>query len=264
MNDEGSGTVFDPYDNFLYRMVLEDSYWLDSEMGRERHAMALSSVSGQVANHRRGIMPGGTYHIDDRPYFTNLVEMLYVFGLDGQNMYYVDAEKDGTYPHFTKVTGSEAMLPLGLRFFPINENFKNVELYADANNRQLTHQRGRFHETVGSYESYSAFNADFPLTSIINFTTDSIYDNSHPLPDFLGFRINFQGLTQPAEFYEPNYDWEPEPEATDYRRTVYWNPQVTTDSEGRAHMEFFNNGFSQSLKVSAEGLTSNGTTITIQ
>ena len=234
------------------------------EMGRERHAMALSSVSGQVANHRRDIMPGGIYHIDDRPYFANLVEMLYVFGLDGQNMYYVDAEKDGTYPHFARVTGSEEMLPIGLRFFPINENFKSMELYADANNRQLTHQRGRYHETVGSYESYSAFNADFPLTSIINFTTDSIYDNSHPLPDFLGFRINFQGLTQPAEFYEPNYDWEPEPEATDYRRTVYWNPQVTTDSEGRAHIEFFNNGFSQSLKVSAEGLTSNGTTITIQ
>ena len=261
---DDNSTVFDPYDNFLYRMVLEDSYWLDSESGRERHARELSENVDRIVNHVKTNMAGGTYHIDDRPYFTNLVEMLYVFGLDGQNMYYVDADKDGTYPHFTKVTGSEAMLPLGLRFFPINENFKNVELYADANNRQLTHQRGRFHETVGSYESYSAFNADFPLTSIINFTTDSIYDNSHPLPDFLGFRINFQGLTQPTEFYEPNYDWEPEPETTDYRRTVYWNPQVTTDSEGRAHMEFFNNGFSQSLKVSAEGLTSNGTTITIQ
>ena len=258
LNDEGSGTVFDPYDNFLYRMVLEDSHWLDSEGGRERHAQEISAAVDRVINHVKNNMAGGTYHIDDRPYFSNLAEMLYVFGLDGQNLYYVDAEKNGTYPHYTQVTGSEAMLPLGLRFFPINENFKSLELYADINNRQLTHQRGRFHETVGSYGSYSAFNADFPLTSIINFTTDSIYDNSHPLPDFLGFRINFQGLTQPAEFYEPNYDWEPEPENTDYRRTVYWNPQVTTDSEGRAHMEFYNNGFSQSLKVSAEGLTANG------
>ena len=254
----GSSTVFDPYDNFLYRMVLEDSHWLDSEGGRERHAHEMSESADKVINHLRGDLSRGAYHIDDRPYFANLVEMLYVFGLDGQNMYYVDAEKDGTYPHYTWATGSASMLPIGLRFFPINENFKNVELYADANNRQLTHQRGRFHETVGSYESYTALNADFPLTSIINFTTDSIYDNSHPLPDFLGFRINFQGLTQPAEFYEPDYNWEPEPEQTDYRRTVYWNPQVTTDSEGRAHMEFFNNGFSQSLKVSAEGLTPNG------
>ena len=254
----GSSTVFDPYDNFLYRMVLEDSHWLDSEGGRERHAHEMSESADKVVNHLRGDLSRGAYHIDDRPYFANLVEMLYVFGLDGQNMYYVNAEKDGTYPHYTLATGSASMLPIGLRFFPINENFKNVELYADANNRQLTHQRGRFHETVGSYESYTALNADFPLTSIINFTTDSIYDNSHPLPDFLGFRINFQGLTQPAEFYEPDYNWEPEPEQTDYRRTVYWNPQVTTDSEGRAHVEFFNNGFSQSLKVSAEGLTPNG------
>ena len=258
LNDEGSGTVFDPYDNFLYRMVLEDSHWLDSEGARERHVQELSEGANQISNHLRGRMANGDYHIDDRPYFANLVEMLYVFGLDGQNMYYVDAEKDGTYPHYTQVTGSEAMLPIGLRFFPLNENFKSLELYADANNRQLTHQRGRYHETVGLYESYTAYKADFPLTSIINFTTDSIYDNSHPLPDFLGFRINFQGLTQPAEFYEPDYNWEPEPEQTDYRRTVYWNPQVTTDSEGRAHMEFYNNGFSQSLKVSAEGLTANG------
>jgi len=88
--------------------------------------------------------------------------------------------------------------------------------------------------------------------------TDDTYDNSHPLPDFLGFRINFQGLTQPAEFFSPDYDWEPEPETTDYRRTIYWNPQVSTDAEGRAHIEFFNNGFSKSLSVSAEGITAGG------
>ena len=105
-------------------------------------------------------------------------------------------------------------------------------------------------------------NNDFPLTSIMNFVTDSLYDNSHPLPDFLGFRINFQGLNEPAEFFCPNYDWEPKPNETDYRRTVYWNPQMTTDPEGRAHLEFFNNGFSERLAVSAEGITANGQPIT--
>ena len=53
-------------------------------------------------------------------------------------------------------------------------------------------------------------------------------------------------------------DWEPEPEETDYRRTVYWNPQVKTDTNGRAHVEFYNNGFSRRLAVSAEGITANG------
>ena len=259
---DNSRTIHAPYDNFLLRMVLEDSYWLDSEQGREQHAGEISRNIDRIYGFIRTNSGGGTYHIDDRPYFANLVEMLYIFGIDGQNRYYVNAEKNGDTPHYTTATGSEALLPIGLRFFPINENFKNLELYADVNDRQLTHQHGRYHETVGSYESYSAINADFPLTSIINFTTDSIYDNSHPLPDFLGFRINFQGLTQPTEFYEPNYDWEPEPETTDYRRTVYWNPQVTTDPDGRVHVEFFNNGFSRSLKVSAEGMTPNGQPIT--
>ena len=97
-----------------------------------------------------------------------------------------------------------------------------------------------------------------PVTSVFNFITDSVYSNTHPLPDFMGFRINFQGFTQPAEFYHPDYDWEPEPEDTDYRRTVYWNPQVKTDADGRAHIEFYNNGFSRRLAVSAEGITANG------
>ena len=100
------------------------------------------------------------------------------------------------------------------------------------------------------------------MTSIFNFITDSTYYDGVPLPDFMGFRINFQGLTQPVEFYEPNYDWEPEPDETDYRRTVYWNPQVKTDQDGRVHVEFFNNGFSQKLAVSAEGITPNGQPIT--
>ena len=65
-----------------------------------------------------------------------------------------------------------------------------------------------------------------------------------------------------AHHFCPNYDWEPQPNETDYRRTVYWNPQATTDPEGRVHLEFFNNGFSERLAVSAEGITANGQPIT--
>jgi hypothetical protein len=37
---------------------------------------------------------------------------------------------------------------------------------------------------------------------------------------------------------------------------------VKTDAEGRAHIEFYNNGFSRRLTVSAEGITANGQPIT--
>lgn len=197
-------------------------------------------------------------HLDQNVNYANLNEILYIFGLDGMNNTYVNAGIEGDMPLYTTSTGSKDYLPPGLRFFPIKENFKELRLYADTDNRRLTHQRGRYNETVFSFDDGNSTNDAHPLTSIFNFVTDSVISDAHPLPDFMGFRINFQGLTQPAEFYEPNYDWDPEPEETDYRRTVYWNPQVTTDRQGRAHIEFFNNGFSQTLKVSAEGITANG------
>lgn len=202
------------------------------------------------------------YHIDDNAHFERLVELLYILGLDGMNNTFVNAGLTGGQPAYSLATGDPSLLPKGVRFFPIDENFKTLRLYADTDNRRLTHQRGRYHEAVISYNPDKDKSNDSPLTSIFNFITDSLYDDSHPLPDFLGFRINFQGLNEPAEFFCPNYDWEPQPNETDYRRTVYWNPQMTTDPEGRAHLEFFNNGFSERLAVSAEGITANGQPIT--
>jgi hypothetical protein len=197
-----------------------------------------------------------SYSLEDAEYFAHLSEMLYLFGLDGRNNVYIDAGIDGTIPHYSPaVAGIDSLLPKGLRFIPVNENFKSLELYADTDNRKLTHEPGRYREGIFPPARY---NPETPITSIFNFVTDSTYNNGHPLPDFMGFRINFQGLTQPAEFYHPDYDWEPEPEETDYRRTVYWNPQVKTDTNGRAHVEFYNNGFSRRLAVSAEGITANG------
>lgn len=241
--------VIDEHTNFITSLALQDAIWLDHEMGTTNYRVEVSRSLERNF---------GYYQIDGQPFYARLNEMLYIFGLDGMNNTYVDAGLTGGQPQYTTAIGDANLLPLGLRFFPLNENFRQLRLYADVDNRRLTYQRGRYHEAVVGYNPNTATSNDMPMTSIFNFTTDSTYYNGVPLPDFMGFRINFQGLTQPVEFYEPNYDWQPEPEETDYRRTVYWNPQVKTDKDGRAHIEFFNNGFSQKLAVSAEGLTPNG------
>lgn len=41
----------------------------------------------------------------------------------------------------------------------------------------------------------------------------------------------------------------------DYRRTLYWNPDVRTDNEGKALIEFTNNTNCKSFIISAEGVT---------
>ena len=71
----------------------------------------------------------------------------------------------------------------------------------------------------------------------------------------------FAGYDTPVEFYAPTYPDGPVQGDKDYRRTVYWNPEVTTDANGVANVSFYNNGYSRTLTVSAEGLTADGVPI---
>ena len=74
-------------------------------------------------------------------------------------------------------------------------------------------------------------------------------------------QTTFAGYSTPVEFYAPTYPNGPIQGDKDYRRTIYWNPEVTTDSTGCANVSFYNNGYSRSLTVSAEGLTKDGVPI---
>ncbi|MBR5963073.1 MAG: hypothetical protein IK000_02860 [Bacteroidaceae bacterium] len=72
---------------------------------------------------------------------------------------------------------------------------------------------------------------------------------------------SFEGYTPVVEFYAPTYPNGPIQGDKDYRRTIYWNPEVTTDADGYASVSFFNNGYSRALTISAEGLTKDGVPI---
>lgn len=55
-------------------------------------------------------------------------------------------------------------------------------------------------------------------------------------------------------------DGDAEVAESDYphRRTIYWNPEVKTDSTGYTTVSFRNNGYSRRLVISVEGLTNQG------
>ena len=74
----------------------------------------------------------------------------------------------------------------------------------------------------------------------------------------VGREYNFQGFTKPVEYYNPDYSKAKLPEIKDYRRTLYWNPNVTTDNFGQASIEFYNNSVCNIIDVSAEGITKYG------
>ena len=76
----------------------------------------------------------------------------------------------------------------------------------------------------------------------------------------IGKRVtNYNGFTETASFYAPTYPDGPIPGDVDYRRTLYWNPNVITDSLGYAEVEFYNNSYSTHFNVSGAGITASGT-----
>lgn len=67
-----------------------------------------------------------------------------------------------------------------------------------------------------------------------------------------------EGFSRPVEFYSPQY-----PEGgiygdVDPRRTLYWNPNVITDQDGNARVEFYNNSYSTRYTISGAGITASG------
>ena len=66
------------------------------------------------------------------------------------------------------------------------------------------------------------------------------------------------GYSRPYQFYAPEYPDGPIFGDVDYRRTLYWNPNVITDSIGQASVEFYNNSITKHFNVSAAGITPSG------
>ena len=70
----------------------------------------------------------------------------------------------------------------------------------------------------------------------------------------------FQGY-DPVEVFETE-DYSVMPPMNDFRRTLYWNPNVWTDKDGKAHIEFWNNSTCTNMIISAEGVTDDGKFVT--
>ena len=68
-----------------------------------------------------------------------------------------------------------------------------------------------------------------------------------------------QGYTPALEYYSPAYiDKELYIDKADKRRTLYWNPTVQTDENGKAVIECYNNQYSTPLIIQAETLSNDG------
>ena len=88
----------------------------------------------------------------------------------------------------------------------------------------------------------------------------------YPYPDgsrravYQDRRIKMPGFSVCEDFYSPDYSKHRLPEGQkDYRRTLYWNPNLKLDENGQARITFYNNSRTTQISVEAEGQARDGT-----
>ncbi|QMU29653.1 TonB-dependent receptor plug domain-containing protein [Adhaeribacter radiodurans] len=68
-----------------------------------------------------------------------------------------------------------------------------------------------------------------------------------------------KGYSKVREFYSPTYDGAtPASNEPDLRTTLYWNPSVKTDAQGKATVTFYTADRTTTYQVLAEGISDNG------
>jgi hypothetical protein len=68
----------------------------------------------------------------------------------------------------------------------------------------------------------------------------------------------FKGFNVAREFYSPKYDATKSVSLADNRKTIYWNPNIISDTTGKASVEYFSVGGKGNYYVVVEGIDGNG------
>ncbi|SHE82051.1 hypothetical protein [Dysgonomonas macrotermitis] len=77
----------------------------------------------------------------------------------------------------------------------------------------------------------------------------------NPIKEPKGTRsTSFQGYGNVRQFSSPNYSSVQLPDEKDFRRTLYWNPNIRTDKEGKVSVNFYNNSNCKEFDINIESL----------
>ena len=111
-----------------------------------------------------------------------------------------------------------------------------------------------FHPRMENDKRY--YGTNLPETSIA----------AYPFPDgservvYRDRRYILPGFAYPAECYSPDYSKQTPPDSVkDYRRTLYWNPNLMLDKDGKATVILYNNARTTQISVDAAGQAADGT-----
>ena len=182
-----------------------------------------------------GLMSGayrGRFH------FINSLARLYAGDMQTSNQYLVEARYDG---YNISLNRSNQIID---RFNQLT-NISTVAFYTDYNPRTGGDPRAK---------EDNVMRLAVNLQSMANEGRRAVYRDR---------RYILQGFNVADSFYHPDYQRTPPAEgAKDYRRTLYWNPDLQLDAEGKATVTCFTGSKPAILSVEANGLAGDGRLLT--
>lgn len=114
---------------------------------------------------------------------------------------------------------------------------------------------------VKAYTDYElrTDSGDVVAANVADVTFDFVpIENDGRRPTYRDRRYIMDGIAYPEEFYSPDYSNAKPSKPKDYRRTLYWNPNVKLDADGKFSTTIYNNCRETRVTVSAAGVDAGG------
>jgi hypothetical protein len=106
---------------------------------------------------------------------------------------------------------------------------------------------------------------DYKFYGIVNVITKSGDYSSVTIPDYT-VRLPYRVIDPVRVFVSPDYSSAEmkDSRTPDFRNTLYWNPSVKPDKNGKAGIEFWTSDITSDYEINIQGITSEGKTVTLR
>ena len=103
------------------------------------------------------------------------------------------------------------------------------------------------------------FVGDYLFYGVVNIITKTGDFSNATLPDYVT-RLSYRVIDPFNSFVSPDYSSEmmKKSRIPDFRNTIYWNPSVKLNSEGKALIDFWTSDYSSDFEVNIQGITREG------
>ena len=155
------------------------------------------------------------------------------------NHYFIKPVFPDIHPSKLPDALGEPMTPVVLQRLLSPQNIGQIRVYTDFDLRSRT----------GKEENRKKADVWFDISSL--------KDGEHR-PVRRDRSLELDGIAYPEQFYHRDYSGQTPRDSSDYRRTLYWNPNARVDADGNLNVKFYNGARPAYLRVSMCGISEDG------